>query len=278
VACWAPHAYPGAVTGTVMLICWSVAVIWARAIFPTTLITVSLVGCQASGPPLPAGNPSGRWQLKLDAEFDGSYLDANDWSTGWLSHGITQPVSPDELECYNPANVKVSDGALILSLARQTESCGGTERPYASGMVNSDGKFEFTYGFMEARIQLSGQGPLIANWPAFWADGQNWPKDGEIDVVEGLGGRACWHFEYPGGNPGGCAPGRFTSGWHTFGADWEPRSITYYYDGSMVGRVKSGITSAPMYLVINYAIANAIGGPVLAPATMRISYVRVWQH
>ncbi len=261
---------------------WSVVIMRVRAVTAIGLITLSLAACQASHQLLPTGNPPGPWRLKLDAEFNGRSLNTNYWSTGWFSRGITQPVIPYELECYNPANVNLSDGALALSLVRQAHWCGGTKRPYASGMINSRNKFEFTYGFMEARIWLPGQGQQINNWPAFWADGHNWPKDGEIDVMEGLRGRACWHFAYPGGNPGGCASGEFTNGWHTFGADWEPGSITYYYDGRMVGRVTSGITSAPMYLILNYAISNNVinplNGPILIPATMRVSYVRIWQH
>jgi beta-glucanase (GH16 family) len=252
-----------------------------RAVIAIGLMTLSLTACGSSdspAPPTPIGNPPGTWQLKFDDEFNGQSLNGTDWSTGWLSQGITQPVSTNELECYDPANVKVSDGSLILGLAQKSESCGGMDRSYASGMVNSDGKFEFRYGFMEARIWLPGQGQQIANWPAFWADGQDWPEDGEIDVMEGLGGRACWHLVYLGGNPGGCADGAFVDGWHTFGADWEPNSIIYYYDGQVAGKVESGVTSAPVYLVINYAIANTIGGPAQVPATMRIDYVRVWQH
>ena len=249
-----------------------------RDVIAIGLITLSLAACQASHLPSPTGNPPGPWRLKLDAEFDGRSLNMTYWSTGWLSQGITQPVDTHELECYSPANVKLSGGALVLSLVRQAYWCGGTKRPYASGMVNSHDKFAFTYGFMEARIWLPGQGQQITNWPAFWAAGQNWPTDGEIDVVEGLNGRACWHFVYSGGNPGGCASGSFTDGWHVFGADWEPGSITYYYDGRVVGMVKSVITSTPMYLILDYAIANAIGGPALVPATMRVAYVRIWQH
>ena len=259
------------------------------AVIAAVLITLSLAACQASDPalptghpppihPLPTGHPPGPWQLKFDDEFDGRSLNMANWSTGWLAPGITQPVNALELECYNPANVEVSDGALVLSLTRQSESCGGTERPYASGLVNTNGKFEFTYGFMEASIWLPAQRQRIINWPAFWADGQNWPTDGENDVVEGLVGGACWHFLYAGGDPGGCARGTFANGWHTFAADWEPKSVTYYYDGRVVGTVKSGITSAPMYLIINYATADTVGGPVQVPATMRVDYVRVWQH
>jgi beta-glucanase (GH16 family) len=258
------------------------------------LIILGLAACQTADPPLaaggqnqpvptatpllPAGKPAGPWHLKFDDEFNGRSLNTTQWSRGWLAQGITPPVNASELECYDPARVRVSDGTLHLSLAGQRESCGGRTRPYASGMVNSDGKFEFTYGLMEARLWLPGQGRQITNWPAFWADGQNWPTDGEIDVVEGLGGQACWHFLNPRANPGGCPPGRFASGWHTFGADWEPTSITYYYDGHVVGTVKTGITSAPMYLILNLATAHEYGIPVRVPATMRVDFVRVWQH
>jgi len=52
-------------------------------------------------------------------------------------------------------------------------------------MVNSNGKFNYTYGYLEARVWLSGTG-AISNWPAVWTDGQSWPADGELDVMEGL--------------------------------------------------------------------------------------------
>ncbi|MDR0343734.1 MAG: glycoside hydrolase family 16 protein [Nocardiopsaceae bacterium] len=231
----------------------------------------------SAGRVFPAGNTRGPWRLRFDDEFTRRALNQEHWSTGWLGSGITPPVNQRELECYNPRQVRVAGGALLLSLARRQESCGET-RPFASGMVNSDGKFQFTYGFAQARIWLPGRGPRITNWPAFWMDGQHWPGDGEIDVVEGLAGQACWHFVDPHANPGGCAPGGYANGWHTFGADWEPGSITYYYDGHVTGRITRGITSAPMYLILNLAAARAYGSRIRVPATMRVDYVRVWQH
>jgi beta-glucanase (GH16 family) len=245
---------------------------------PSPVRTALLPAESTSAALTPAGNPPGPWRLAFDDAFRGGALNMAGWSTGWLAGGITPPVNSEELECYNPAEVSVSGGVLTLNLIRHTASCGGRSRPYTSGMVNTDGKFQFTYGFMEARIWMPGRGGRIIDWPAFWADGQNWPRDGEIDVLEGLGGQACWHFVNSAGTRGGCARGTFSNGWHTFGADWEPGSITYYYDGRVVGTIRSGITHAPMYLIINNATAHEFGIPVQVPASMRIAYVRVWQH
>ncbi|HEX7459505.1 MAG TPA: glycoside hydrolase family 16 protein, partial [Acidimicrobiales bacterium] len=204
-------------------------------------------------------------------------LDTSQWSTGWFGSGITTGASSSEQQCYDPSQVSVTGGVLNLSAVARAVTCGGTVHPYASGMVTTDGKFSFTYGYMEARIWMPGNGS-IADWPAFWADGQNWPTNGEIDTVEGLGGQACAHFHNPAGGPGACAAGNYSGGWHTFAADWEPGSVTFYYDGTQIWNDTSGITSAPMYLILNLALSPAITSPNTAPATTQVDYVRVWQH
>jgi beta-glucanase (GH16 family) len=172
--------------------------------------------------------------------------------------------------------VGVGGGELHLRAVAQPTQVDGTTYPYLSGMVQSDGKVQFTYGAFEARIYLPPSTGGIADWPAFWTDGQIWPIDGEMDVMEGLGGSACYHFHSLLGGPGGCATGDFT-GWHTYGADWEPGSVTYYYDGVEVGQITSGVTLSPMYLILDYAVGGS-GGPTVVPSTMDVDYVRVWQH
>lgn len=217
---------------------------------------------------------SGKWKLVFDDEFNGTSLDTTKWSTGWFGNGITRGANVKEQECNDPAQVTIANGELnIVAIARQ-ETCGGVTYPYTSGMITSKGKYQFTYGYIEARIWLSAaSNGSIANWPAFWTDGQN----DEMDVLEGLGGRPCWHFHDPDGRPGSCASGKWTRGWHTFGADWQPGSVTYYYDGQKVGQIASGITSSPMHLILSYAISSRYGGQTVVPATMKVHYVRVWQ-
>jgi beta-glucanase (GH16 family) len=144
------------------------------------------------------------------------------------------------------------------------------------------GGYQFTYGVVEALVYVPpSASSTIANWPAVWADGQTWPTDGEDDILEGLGGSACFHFIYASSsgsevNPGACVTGNF-SGWHTFAVNWEKGSVTYYYDGTQVGQITTGVTSDPMFLILDNTIGS-IGGPIVTPSDFQVSYVKVWQQ
>jgi beta-glucanase (GH16 family) len=233
----------------------------------------------------PIGIP-GHWpRLIFDDEFSGTSLDRHQWSPNWYGATdatITDNVNPDlAINCNDPAQVTVGRGHLDLTAAKRTcNTNDGLAYPYASGLVSTYGKFQFRYGAMEARIRMPGTRSKVDNWPAWWADGTGtWPTTGEIDVVEGLGSSMCWHFHYSGGAPGGCTSvfGDAT-GWHTYAADWEPGSITYYYDGVRVGQIEAGVTSAPMYLVLFQQVRASIRRSVTGREAMQVDYVRVWQH
>jgi len=237
----------------------------------------------------PVGD-AGNWHLVMDSEFNGSAINYSLWQPNWWGASdtaITGPVNSLEKECYNPA--QAAEGQGYLSIKAVSQSCDGFG--YASDLVSTDpvqnvngGGFQFTYGFMEAKVSVPDNGAGgVANWPAFWAVGQNWPMDGEIDVMEGLGGPVCSTFHYgtsaaPQSIGPTCATGDY-SGWHTYGADWEPGSVTFYYDGKKSGRVTQHVTGDPMFLILDYALTNAFGGPgIQTPSTMQVAYVRVWQH
>ena len=196
----------------------------------------------------------------FDDEFNATSLDTSKWAPYWFSNGASQNNTTME-----SSNVSESGGTLNLTLS-------GSSGAIVSSNPSAGGNFQFTYGAVEARMYLPASGSQVANWPAFWTDGQSWPTDGEMDVMEGLSGPACYHFHDPAGGPGGCASGNF-SGWHTFGANWQAGSVTYYYDGKQVGTISSGITSSPMYLILE----NSSGSPSVTPSTVKVDYVRVWQ-
>jgi beta-glucanase (GH16 family) len=71
-------------------------------------------------------------------------------------------VSSDEFN-----GTSLSDGSLHLKLIEQPTTVGGKTCPYVSGLVNSNGKAQFTYGAFEARIYAPPSGTRMANWPSF---------------------------------------------------------------------------------------------------------------
>jgi beta-glucanase (GH16 family) len=133
--------------------------------------------------------------------------------------------------------------------------------------------------YVEYKATLPAADGQIAHWPALWLTGQDWPQDGEIDVMEGFGTSSQYHVRY--GTPGDVTTrggvGGTTAGTHTFGVLWTTVDITFVYDGSVVGSIPVSLTS-PMYLImensLSYSGANA---PSLVPSTMTVRYVRVWQ-
>jgi len=244
----------------------------------------------ASGPGSGPLGISGNWNLVLDSEFNGSSLDTSVWQTGWFANsGVTNHANGAETDCYNPANVTFpGDGTVHLQVTAVPSSCPDGSYSYTGAMITTNpddsrpsGGFQYTYGVAEALVYIPpSASSTIANWPAFWGDGQDWPADGEDDIMEGLGGSACFHFQYLSSGShevtGACATGNF-SGWHTFASDWEPGSVTYYYDGTEVGQITTGVTSSPMYLILDNTTGSP-GGPTVTPADFQVSYVKVWQQ
>ncbi|MBC3839949.1 glycoside hydrolase family 16 protein [Streptacidiphilus sp. 4-A2] len=218
----------------------------------------------------------GDWTPVFDDEFNGDSLDSANWNTGWHGSGVTAPVTASELACYAPGQVSVGGGYLHLDAALENQECGGRSRPYASGLVDTDGLHEFGQGAFEARIYLpAAPDGGVSDWPAFWTDGQTWPSDGEMDVMESLSGETCYHYHDSSGADGGCSY-TLGPGWHVFGADWEGDTVTYYFDGRKVGSTPTDGSTALQYLVLNNAV-GAYGGQV-EPADMLVDYVRVWKR
>jgi hypothetical protein len=233
-----------------------------------------VVDATPSLPVQPVGVP-GNWKILFSDEFDGTSLDTSKWHPNWFGRtdtSITLPVNnkdkPSE-NCYDPAQVSVAEGLLTLSAAERP--CNSY--PFASGMISSNGHFSYTYGYQEARMWLDGH-----NWPAFWSDGHIWPTNGEDDTIELLAnGELCWHFHSDAGGPGHCTTSIDPHGWHTFGSHWQPGRVDYYYDGKHVGAITTGITAAPMYLIVNLEVSLYHGAQPPQASTLRVDYVRVWQ-
>jgi beta-glucanase (GH16 family) len=114
----------------------------------------------------------------------------------------------------------------------------------------------------------------------------SWPP--EIDALETIGSQPdIGNFTY---HPSATSPADgydkvipgLSTGYHTFGVDWEPGSITWYVDGQPVASTTDQVTSKAMYLVMNLAVGGDWPGYPDAttkfPSTLAISDVSVWQH
>jgi beta-glucanase (GH16 family) len=228
----------------------------------------------------------GHWKFVLNDEFNGRVLDTSIWRAGWYGTGRTGSPNVLEDDCYDSANVTFpGDGSMHMAVTAEPSRCEGRKRPYTGAVVSTNprdgrryGGFEYRYGVLEARMFIPGIGGRVANWPGLWADGYHWPYDGEDDVMEGVGGSACFHFHSPHfarHGPGGCAAD-FRPGWNTFAADWRPGSVSYYYDGHLLGTVTEGVTDKPMFIVIDNTVWRNEAF-LTRPATLKVDYVRVWQ-
>ena len=259
-----------------------------RLLIPTAvlvLIVISVVAVIVSTSatsPNPVGIP-GNWKLVLDSEFAGSSLNTHIWRAGWFGTGVTNSPGNEGI-CQSSENVTFpGDGTMHLNVTATRSTCqGGKTYPYTGALVSSDpqdgrasGGFQFTYGVLEARVYLPVNGSEIVDWPAVWAVGQNLPRDGEDDIMEGSTGQACYHFHDSLGGPGDCDATLVLGGWHTFASDWQRGSVTYYYDGTKVGSIRTGITNSPMYIVLSDG--GAPGATDIKANSMRVQYVRVWQ-
>jgi hypothetical protein len=251
--------------------------------------------------PTPFG-VKGTWKLLYDDEFSGTAL-SSPWKSGWWdasTGNTTTSQSHGADNCYAPGQVSQSGGD--LNLTATTKNCTTTDGSkltynYASGAVNTAGSvttqdgihythsggFYFTYGYAEARMYIppgKNNSKAGIDWPTFWmlSDYKRHVITPELDVAELFGGKLCGHLHAQAGDMGICGTTAGTGGWHTFGADWQPGGVTFYIDGTSIGKLTSYVPTTPTYLFLGLAVSSTTGNPpVVTPAKMKVDYVRVWQ-
>ena len=216
------------------------------------------------------------WTLVFHDDCTGTSLNRTNWAPYWFSDGTLNPGS--NTRGY-ASNVTVN-GQVNLLLRNSTNGACISSNPHGGAKTG----FQFAYGYAEAQLTLPTNSGVIAHWPAWWLDGQSWPMDGEIDIMEGLSGHAAWHYHYDSGGGLDSHPigGNVNTspGTHIYGVNWYSGHLDFYYDGTRVASASNAslsggatIASSPMYLILLYDA----GGSVPAPATMVVHYVRVFQ-
>lgn len=237
---------------------------------------------------------SGNWKTVFNDEFNGSALDRAKWTTCYFNGQHSgSDCNHGEDNWFTPHNVIVNNGILTLQGRKNSDGYN-----YSSGMIesgptgdapfNGNGGFAFTYGYVEMRAQIPTGGNGI--WPGFWLMPNNGSWDVETDIFEFINGATNEdqiHYHVGGANSvyaNVYNPGiNFSSGYHVYGLDWEPGSLTFYVDGVRAGQYSGGdVYGKPMYIINDLAIGGPWPQPPDAgtpfPANFQISYIRVWQH
>jgi autotransporter-associated beta strand protein len=243
-----------------------------------------------------AAPPGSGWDLVFADEFEGTSLDTLKWNYNY-SWGRTH-----NHQAYMRENqVQVGDGVLNLQAIAQrdpsapsyvdTGDFGRQYLNYTSGAVNTSGKFNFTGGYVEARMRMQD---TAGTWPAFWMLKSGWPP--EIDVMEfprGSGNAAnqFWaNYHYTNDAGAHASYGwhdtraDLTTGFHTFGFAWSPTAMTFYFDGAATHTITDANAIADasgMYMILNHAIGGWAGTPAADsafPINFQTDWVRVWQQ
>jgi serralysin len=270
-------------------------------------IGIALIFCetlraQTSTVPQTITSPLGKTMtLKFDDEFDAvtdkdgqPYIDRSKWQTTfWQGSSERTLAGNGEAQLYLDKDYKGSNkvpvkqglnpfsfdqpGVLTISAGKVPEELWGnfgmtTQRCFASGLLDSDKRFVFKYGYVEGRFKLPNN---RGAWPAFWLLGDDtsqtnaelaheWPP--EIDIFEFFGHRPTRHSSGILARKGEKLDWKFgydevgfdiTKGFHTWAVEWNATNIVLTFDGKIWAR--SNTTKSlqrPMYLLVNLAVGG----------------------
>ena len=180
------------------------------------------------------------YELLWHDEFSGKKMDETIWSYDPHEPGWTN----NELQEYTKStkNVFVKDGKMVLKAIKTKRDA---DDYYTSGKIKSQNKQDFMYGKVVVSAKVpEGQGL----WPAIWMMptdenlyGQ-WPKCGEIDIMEVLGNDvktaySTVHYGEPHAEQQGTlvlTDSTFADDFHEYSVEWEPGEMRWYIDDQEV--------------------------------------------
>jgi beta-glucanase (GH16 family) len=249
------------------------------------------------------------WKLVWHDEFDGpagAKPDPAKWGYD-IGNGVNGWGNAEDESYTDSADNAALDGQGSLLITARTEplttslNCWNGPCAFTSARLLTKGKFDLTYGRVEARLRLPfGQGV----WPAFWMLGSNidsagWPGCGELDVMENVGREpnvvhgSAHGLGYSGG---GALTGKFilprakfSDGFHVFAVEWEPKEIRWYVDGQQYFSAAPADVQLrgdwafdhPFFILLNLAVGGGWPGDpdetTTFPQTYAVDYVRVFQ-
>jgi beta-glucanase (GH16 family) len=236
-------------------------------------------------------------------DFDGSELDRTKWVP--QTNFITGDADGD-YACYHddPDNVSVSNGALQLTVRRESEPrpcghAGMAPSRFTGGGVSTYHLFSQRYGRFEARIKntaTTSPGLQEAFW--LWPDDRQeilvtWPEAGEIDIIETYSQYYLFGIPFLHYNPddnGGPILGVNTAWncgaprgvWNTYALEWTPLLLKITVNGvTCLLNTSANLAFQRKYIVaLTQGLgvsSNGYANGTPMPATKSVDYVHVWE-
>ncbi|KTQ94982.1 hypothetical protein NS226_13710 [Aureimonas ureilytica] len=238
------------------------------------------------------------YTLTFSDEFDSHSISQNGGGTTWADIrpewrfdansdiGFGRSSFVDAASGYDP--FKVQDGVLTIT-AVPDRTPYGMPGSWESGLIHTRGSFQQTYGYFEMRADFS---EAKGAWDAFWllpTQQINQGKNGgwqELDIVEHYGNNPNGVYRWLHTTDAHADPNAdlqvysehagITTGFHTYGMDWQADTISFYFDGQLVGtKATPSDMHGPMFILANLAMENG-ADPSAPPAEMKIDYIRAY--
>jgi beta-glucanase (GH16 family) len=230
------------------------------------------------------------WTKRFEDNFDS---DLSNW-TIWTGQG-----SSPELQYYKESNLVLTNGVLQIMAKKEmvTATVGGTQKTYdfTSGQILSKSRFSpnenATKVRFVARIKLpKGYGMRCA----FTSVGDNWPTQGQIDMVLANGNKPNFYStNYFYGSTANNnlvtnSYGYITTDtdlsecYHIYATEWTKNTLNFYLDGKLIEQKSTGDYIPKLFgkaqrLSLYVAISSELLKiPQIQTGTLFVDWVRVF--
>jgi len=193
----------------------------------------------------------------------------------WNTEVVGIRHNNNELQRYSDDSFRFDNNELVITMSKNGNDI-------KSGRINTKGKLQIQYGYIEALIKFTGYKGLC---PAFRMLGNSlhWPDCGEIDIMEWVG----WNDSAVYGTlhgPGYCGGNAYGSGgkhitdrplsneYHKYAIEWKPDSIKWFFNDQLFfeanrnglhhckGNCHWTFNDRSFYLLLNFAVGGNFGG------------------
>jgi len=219
---------------------------------------------------------TGTWQPSMFYSPNGS---TDPSISSWEMSPLWGPTSAADANVYS-----VSNGVLSMGIKPTPADVSGAvnNTPFLAGELTTHRTFSQTYGYFETSAKLAAGAGVES---AFWLlpeDG-SWPP--ELDAMEVLGNSpttlVTTSHSSSGTTPQWATVPDTTQGFHTYGVDWEPDKITWYFDGKQMAQTATpSDMNKPMYMLLDTMTGTSgswVGAPKAGTTSqMQVNYVRAY--